>query len=302
MNNIIATSHLSKSFKAKQAVADVSLAVNEGDIYGLIGENGAGKTTFMRMLCGLASPTSGTISLFGSPDLERGRRMMGCTIESPALYPLLSGRENLEVYRLLFGIRDKTLPDTLLSLVGLGSDEKKKAKDYSLGMKQRLMIAIALIGDPKLLILDEPMNGLDPLGIKEIRDLLLYLNKEKKITIVISSHILEELSKIATCYGVIQQGKLIEEFAAAELEKSGRKFLEISVDDTNAALDLLKRNGFSGGDVVGGDNHIELAGHFDEGAEIIDLLVRKGIRVNYLARKEDSLEGYFMNLIGGNKQ
>jgi ABC-2 type transport system ATP-binding protein len=169
-------------------------------------------------------------------------------------------------------------------------------------MKQRLMIAIALIGDPKLLILDEPMNGLDPLGIKEIRDLLLYLNKEKKITIVISSHILEELSKIATCYGVIQQGKLIEEFAAAELEKSGRKFLEISVDDTNAALDLLKRNGFSGGDVVGGDNHIELAGHFDEGAEIIDLLVRKGIRVNYLARKEDSLEGYFMNLIGGNKQ
>jgi ABC-2 type transport system ATP-binding protein len=216
---VVQTKDLCKTFAGKNAVNHVNITIRRGDIYGFIGENGAGKTTFMRMLCGLAKPSGGVIRLFEREDLEKQRRRIGCTIENPALYPAMTAAENLEVYRILLGLPDKNIVPELLDFVGLAASGKKKTKDFSMGMKQRLMIAVAMIGNPEFLVLDEPMNGLDPMGIKEVRDLLLRLNKEKKLTILISSHILDELSRMVTCYGVIHQGNLIDEFSAEELEQ-----------------------------------------------------------------------------------
>jgi ABC-2 type transport system ATP-binding protein len=216
---VVQTKDLCKTFAGKNAVNRVNINIRRGDIYGFIGENGAGKTTFMRMLCGLAKPTGGTIRLFEREDLEKQRRRIGSAIENPALYPAMTAAENLEVYRILLGLPDKNIVPELLDFIGLANSGRKKTKNFSMGMKQRLMIAVAMIGNPEFLILDEPMNGLDPMGIKEVRDLLLRLNKERKLTIILSSHILNELSRMATCYGVIHQGSLIDEFSTAELEQ-----------------------------------------------------------------------------------
>jgi len=217
MNYVLQTKEVSKEFNGKKAVDRVSISVGQGDIYGFIGENGAGKTTLMRMVCGLASPTGGSITLFGSGDLVSQRRRMGCTIENPALYPAMTAMENIEAQRILLGIKDKSVSARLLDTVNLGGTDKLKAKDFSLGMKQRLMIALALLDDPEFLVLDEPTNGLDPIGIKEIRSLLQQLNKEYGVTILVSSHLLGELEKIATRYGVICKGKMTDEFQAEEL-------------------------------------------------------------------------------------
>ncbi|MDD3410871.1 MAG: ATP-binding cassette domain-containing protein [Eubacteriales bacterium] len=298
MNDVVKTQGLCKQFGTHLAVDHVDMTIQKGDIYGLIGQNGAGKTTFMRMLCGLAAPTSGSMALFGSTELEAQRHKLGCTIENPALYPAMTAAENLEVYRLLLGIDDETVIPGLLEFVGLHNVKHKKAKDFSLGMKQRLMIAIALLGDPELLVLDEPMNGLDPFGIKEVRDLLLKLNQEKGLTIVVSSHILEELSKITTRYGVIHQGRMVKEFSAEELEEDCKRKLRLCVDDPDAAAKLL-------GDHItadlerlpGGD--IAVLDHLDQGAEITKLLVNGGVGVRALIPEEQNLEEYFMGLIGG---
>ena len=203
MTAILRTNHLTKRYNNRAVVNDLSMTIHEGDIYGFIGKNGAGKTTLIRMITGLASPSDGNILLFGSPELKEGRSAIGTVIESPAFYPGMTARQNLIVQCKLQGIRDESQADAILTLVGLDDTGHKKAKDFSLGMRQRLAIAIALIGSPRLLILDEPTNGLDPEGIKEVRELILKLNRDRKITVLISSHILGELSKFATRYGII---------------------------------------------------------------------------------------------------
>ena len=215
MNAVLKTSQLTKTYSSKQVVKELSMTIQQGDIYGFIGKNGAGKTTLIRMIAGLATPSSGSIELFGSSDLVKERAKIGTVIESPALFPNMTARENLITQCRIANVKDLRVVDETLELVGLSNT----GKNFSLGMRQRLAIAIALIGDPEFLILDEPTNGLDPEGIKEIRDLILHLNQKKHITVLISSHILSELSKFATRYGIIHNGSLIEEFTEEELWK-----------------------------------------------------------------------------------
>ena len=232
MSVILRTNQLTKRYAHRTVVDHLSMTIHEGDIYGFIGKNGAGKTTLIRMITGLAAPDDGTILMFGSPDLPEGRKFTGTVIESPALYPGMTAKENLLAQYKLQGIRNESQADSILTLVGLDDAGTKKAKDFSLGMRQRLAIGIALIGNPKFLILDEPTNGLDPEGIKEIRDLILRLNHDRKITVLISSHILGELSKFATRYGIIHQGKLIDEFTEEQLIQS------CSAPDGTPVMDL----------------------------------------------------------------
>ena len=214
---ILKTNHLTKRYGHRAVVENLSMTIHQGDIYGFIGKNGAGKTTLIRMVTGLAAPSDGSIQLFGSGSLLEGRSRIGTVIEAPAFYPGMTARENIIAFSRLQGLRDFSHVEELLELVKLDHTGKKKCRNFSLGMKQRLAIAIALIGDPKLLILDEPTNGLDPEGMKEVRDLILKLNQEKGITVLVSSHILGELSKFATRYGIIHHGKLIEEFTEEDL-------------------------------------------------------------------------------------
>ncbi len=297
MDNILEANDLCKSFGGKLAVDHVNMTVRKGDIYGLIGKNGAGKTTFMRIVCGLAAPTGGSLKLFGSDGLEQQRCKMGCTIENPALYPAMTAQENMEVYRIALGIPDQQIIPDLLEFVGLHELWHKKTKDFSLGMKQRLMIAIALLGRPELLILDEPMNGLDPTGIIEVRELLMKLNRERQLTIIISSHILDELHKIATHYGVIHEGKLVDEFTAEELEQRCRKDLRFIVSDSEKAAVLIQKNVTANFDVdfSGG---IILHDCLDQAGRINRLLMESNVDVSAIIPGEQGLEDYFTNLIG----
>ena len=239
MSEILKTERLTNTYGKSIAVNKVSVTVQQGDIYGLIGKNGAGKTTFMRMVLGLASPDNGQIELFGKTDLEQQRKHIGSLIEEPGGYPGISARDNLEIIRRAQGITDKAVTDHMLELVGLESAGKKKVKNFSMGMKQRLGLAIALIRRPDFLILDEPINGLDPSGIREIRDLLLKLNQEEQVTVLISSHILGELSKIATRYGILRDGVLVEEIAAKQLDVTCRRYLQLTVDDAQRTAVIL---------------------------------------------------------------
>ena len=292
---VIETKALTKRFPNKIAVNKVNMHVERGAIYGLIGKNGAGKTTAMKMLLGILTPTEGKISLFGSSDLAKERMRIGSLIEAPGLYKNCTAEENMKRFAILAGGDDKEIRD-LLALVGLGDVGNKKAGDFSLGMKQRLGIAIALLGSPELLILDEPINGLDPAGIKEIRDLILKLNKERGVTFMISSHLLDELGKIATAYGIINDGKLVEEISAAELTARCRDGLRIVVNDPQGAAELLQENGFT--DYKVKKNSILLHQGMERSAEINALLVGKGFSVSELSVHSNGFEEYFIKRLG----
>ena len=240
MEYVLQTDALTKVYGGVKVVNEVGMHVEKGSIYGFIGKNGAGKTTFMRMAAGLAAPTSGSVTLFGSGEPERQRMRIGTLIENPGVFGGMTARENLEIVRRSLGIPEKKRIDGLLELTGLSGAGRKKVKNFSMGMKQRLGIAIAMLRSPDFLILDEPINGLDPTGIMEIRDLLVTLNREKGITILISSHILGELSKVATHYGVIRDGVLIEEFGAAELALRCRRCHKLVVDNAELAAGVLE--------------------------------------------------------------
>ena len=239
MENILSAELLTKEYKDVKAVDSINLHINQGDIYGFIGRNGAGKTTTLKMISGLAKPTSGSFSLFGIPYEElvakKAFSQVGRLIEAPGLYLDMSAFDNVYLKCICMGIRDKSYAKDLLRLVDLDPNSKKKTKGFSLGMKQRLGIAIALVGEPKLIILDEPTNGLDPQGILEIRETILKLNREKGITFIISSHILGELSKMATRYGIIDNGKLIKELTAEELNEKGDDLEEFYFSLTGGA-------------------------------------------------------------------
>ena len=256
----------------------------------------------MRMAAGLAAPSAGSMALFGSGDLEKQRIRIGTLIENPGIYPGMTAHENMETVRRSLGIADRRRCDELLALAGLSDTGKKKAKHFSMGMKQRLGIAISLLRGPDFLILDEPINGLDPAGIKEVRDLLLRLNKEKQITILISSHILGELSKIATHYGIIRNGSLIEEFDAKELTQRCRRCLKLSVSEPQEAANLLERMLAIHNYDVPQPGILRIFEKLDDTARINQTLVENGIslRESYLAGQD--LEGYFMDLLGSSNE
>ena len=236
MNYILQTNSLTKKYKNFQALSGLSMNVPKGSIYGFVGKNGAGKTTLIRLICGLQEPTSGSFSLYGirndSKDIIKSRRRMGAVVETPSIYMDMTAEENLKQQYLIPGLPSYDGIPELLKLVGLENTGKKKAKNFSLGMKQRLGIAIALAGDPDFLVLDEPVNGLDPQGIVEMRELILKLNRERQITVLISSHILDELSRLATHYGIIDNGRMVKELSAEELDAACRKCVRMEVSDT----------------------------------------------------------------------
>ena len=299
---VLKTYNITKKYGEQLAVDNVNMTIKKGDIYGFIGQNGAGKTTLIRLITGLIHKSGVEIELLGANEeneLNKARTMVGSLIESPSLYTNMTARENLEVSRLVRNIPGKKCIDEVLELVGLKDVEKKKVKNFSLGMRQRLGIANALMGNPKLLILDEPINGLDPMGIVEIRELLKKINKEKDMTILISSHILSELSELATTYGIISNGKLIEEITAKQLSEKCRQYIDLKVDDTARAVILLERElGISDYEVLE-DSNIKVFSNLDNVGEVNSLLSRSGIIVESISVKGENLEEYFMNKVGG---
>lgn len=299
---VLKTYNITKKYGEQLAVDNVNMTIKKGDIYGFIGQNGAGKTTLIRLITGLIHKSGGEIELLGANEeneLNKARTMVGSLIESPSFYTNMTARENLEVSRLVRNIPGKKCIDEVLELVGLKDVEKKKVKNFSLGMRQRLGIANALMGNPKLLILDEPINGLDPMGIVEIRELLKKINKEKDMTILISSHILSELSELATTYGIISNGKLIEEITAKQLSEKCRQYIDLKVDDTVRAVILLERElGISDYEVLE-DSNIKVFSNLDNVGEVNSLLSRSGIIVESISVKGENLEEYFMNKVGG---
>lgn len=298
METILKTTNLTKMFGHKIAVNKVSMTINKGDIYGFIGKNGAGKTTFMKMILNLTYKTSGDISLFEG-NLTKGHKI-GSLIEAPGLYRNANAYENMYRFSLIYGENKNDIKE-LLKLVGLSKVGKKKVKDFSLGMKQRLGIAISLLGNPEFLVLDEPINGLDPAGIKEIRDIILKLNKEKGITFLISSHLLDELSKVVTKYGIINNGVLIEEVSSKELIDRCKNRLVISTSDLNKTKEVLK-NILNEEDIIIKNNEIEILSHVEEGEMINKYLSEHGIFASKICPILDSLEDYFIEKIGDNNE
>lgn len=299
MENVLKTVELTKSFGRRPAVKNVNITVPKGEIYGLVGRNGAGKTTIMRMVTGLVKPDSGSITLFDSDRLEFQRRRIGCIIDHPAVYLNMTAAQNLEVFRLVCGVPEKDAVDRLLQLVGLADTGSKTARNFSMGMRQRLGIAIALMGNPDFLVLDEPINWLDPEGIREMRDLLLKLNREQSITMLISSHILGELSKIATRYGFICDGEMRSEMSADELHAKCRRCLKIKVDDVKTGVSVLERVlGTSNYDILE-DNVIRLFDFVNEPSKVNTELVRGGVGIISLSEAGDDLEGFYFQQMGG---
>lgn len=297
---LLCTNGLTKQFGHHKAVNHVNLHVKKGAIYGFIGRNGAGKTTFLKMISGLSSPTYGEIELFGckNSELKSIRSRISCLIEAPGLYGNMSAYDNLAIKCKLFGIRDESYIQNILKTVGLSEVKKKKTKHFSLGMKQRLGIGLALVGDPDLLILDEPINGLDPQGIAEIRDMILRLKEEENMILLISSHILEELSKIATHYGIIHNGSLIQELTREELLQRCSERIELVLEDPRQAIPVLDRMGFTDYQVID-KNTIQIYERLDESAKVNMELTKAGVFVKSIGITSEELENYFLNLTGG---
>ena len=300
MSEIICqTVNLSKKYKGNVALENVNINIKKGEIYGLIGENGAGKTTLIKIIAQLIKPTEGDVKLFGKTmenELCTLQRKIGYTIENPALYMDMTARQNLEIIRIQKGIPGTNDIDRVLSVVNLSNTGKKKVKNFSLGMKQRLGIAIALANNPDFLILDEPINGLDPQGIIEIRELILKLNREKSITILISSHYLDELSKIATNYGFLDNGSIIKEISSEELMKKMEHKIEFKVSNQKDFVKYFERNKISY-EVIDNET-INVYGKYNL-SKLITELSKKNLIADEVHEQEESLENYYMNLIGG---
>ena len=292
------TTNLTKTYGKKDAAKDVSIHVREGEIYGLIGRNGAGKTTVMRMISGLSKPTSGSYQLNGENKFG-----VGVLIESPGIYPNMSAAENLRLKCIAMGCYSKKYVDDLLLTVGLENAGKKNAGSFSLGMRQRLGIALALVGDPKMIVLDEPINGLDPQGIVEVRHTLEKLKEEKNITIMISSHILDELSKLADSYGIIHEGRLLDEFTTEELSSRCGQFVIIKTTDNHKAVALInKMDELTNGEVIAStddDGNVRVVNVLDKTIEINKALMENNIGVKEIFIQRTSLEDYDLSVTGG---
>lgn len=300
---ILETKALTRKYDGQIAVDAVNLHVPKGCIYGLLGRNGAGKTTTIRMIMGLVKPTSGEIQLFGKPVQSSNSKQIygriGSIIEAPGFYQNLTGRENLDILARLRGVHRSDAAEYALARLGLDQEPRKLVSQYSMGMKQRLGIAAAIMHEPELLILDEPINGLDPIGIQEMRSFLTDLCKEKRVTIVISSHILSEIEQLADVVGVIHQGKLIEEITIQEIQRRNRRYLEFQVSNPNKAVMLMEQHYQIDDYEVHEQGCIRVYSHHGEQAQINRLLVEHDIDVSKIALSEDNLEDYFVKLIGG---
>lgn len=300
MQYVLETNALTKHYKNFTALKGLTMHIPKGSIYGFVGRNGAGKTTLIRLICGLQEPSSGSYCLYGirntDTGIARSRRRMGAVVESPSIYMDMTARDNIRQQYQILGVPSERGIDELLQLVGLSGTGKKKAKDFSLGMRQRLGIAVALAGNPDFLVLDEPVNGLDPQGIIEMRELILKLNRQHGITVLISSHILDELARLATYYGFIDGGHLLKEMSAEELEKQCRKCIQAEVSSTKTLACILDGMQIEYSIV---DEHT--ANIFAEISvtKLVELLSEKGCEMYSLREREESLESFYMNLVGG---
>ena len=300
MDYILTTNALGKQYKRFQALNGLSMHVPKGAIYGFVGKNGAGKTTLIRLICGLQKPTAGSYTLYGIENKDKrivkSRRRMGAVVETPSIYLDMTAEDNLrEQYRILGIPSFDSIPE-LLKLVRLENTGKKKARNFSLGMKQRLGIAIALAGDPDFLVLDEPINGLDPQGIIEIRELIWKLNRERQITVLISSHILDELSRLATHYGIIDEGRMIKELSVEELEEACRKCMRWKVTDIKSlsrALDSMKVDY-----KIISDMEADVFAKLNI-TQLTLALAKDGCEVISVQERDESLESYYISLVGG---
>lgn len=300
MDYVLTTMGLSKHYRHFKALNNCSMHIPKGAIYGFVGKNGAGKTTLIRLICGLQKPTAGEYYLYGKhhtdKDLILTRRRMGAVVETPSIYLELTAEDNLKEQFHVLGLPSYDGIPELLKLTNLENTGKKKAKDFSLGMRQRLGIAIALAGDPDFLVLDEPANGLDPQGIIEMRELLLRLNRERQITILISSHILDELSRLATHYGFIESGHIVKEISAEDLHAACRKCLRIEVSDLQALTQVLDARKVDY--QILSDRQADIFAQVNI-TRLVLALAEKDCVVYSLYEHGENLEGYFMNLIGG---
>lgn len=301
---VLETKNLTKSYHGTKVLQDVSIMLEAGKIYGLIGSNGAGKTTLMRLVSGLAFPTEGSIKLFGKSDkssLQQERKRLGCMIEYPSFIPYMSAEENLNYHRIIRAVPSKIIVKELLDLVGLNHSGKKKAKNFSLGMKQRLGIAISLLSDPELLILDEPINGLDPIGVVEIRNLLTKLCEERQMTIMISSHNLPELYQLATDYIIIHQGQVKQSITMEELDEKCRHHFLIGCDQPEKLVSVLESELHTSNFKVMPDKIVKLYDFLDNKNLVAKTIHDNGILINNFLIQGDTLEDYFISVIGGDQ-
>lgn len=293
----IRTYGISKTYRDKQVLDGVSITVREGDIYGLVGSNGAGKTTLMRIILGIAAPTDGKVEIFESGNLSDERRKVGALVEAPAINKRMTAFENMKVAAEALGVHNDAQLKRLLQHMNLEPDNPKKAANFSLGMKQRLGLAMAMIGNPQILILDEPTNGLDPTGIVEIRDLIRELNEAYGVTVLISSHLLSELGKLATVYGILKDGKLIKELREEDIALIAKPYIKLTVTDCPLTMSLLKDNGYEA--LAHSVNTVHVTTDGAHIAEIINLLSSNGVSILSVEQREGDLESEFIGLMGG---
>ena len=301
---IVNTQNITKEFHGFIALNNVSITLESGKIYGLIGKNGAGKTTLMRILAGLSFPTKGSLSLFGSTneaEFQEELKRIGCLIEYPSMNGTMTALENLKLHRIMRGIPDDKQDVELLKLVGLESTGKKKVKDFSLGMKQRLGIAIALIANPELLILDEPVNGLDPVGVKEIRNLIKQICKERNICILISSHNLPELYQTASNYIIIDHGKIMQTLTLEELEERCSHHLLIECDEVEKAVWVLEEVLHTNKYKVLQNNSIQVYEFIEDRKAVMKAFFEHGVLPTKFVVEEETLENYYLSVIGGSQ-
>lgn len=300
MDYVLKTNALCKQYKDFKALSGVTMSVPKGSIYGFVGRNGAGKTTLIRLICGMQFPTDGEFEIYGVKNTDAAisdsRKRIGAVVETPSLFPEMTAQDNLKYQYRLLGLPSFEGITELLKLVGLENTGKKKAKDFSLGMRQRLGIAVAMCGNPDFLILDEPVNGLDPQGIIEIRELILKLNREQNITFLISSHILDELARLATHYGFIDKGTIVREMSAEELESACRKCIRITVTDTFAAVKVLDEIKLEY--KVIGDNYIDIFAKPNI-SQLSAALAKENCEILSCTERDENLEGFFISLVGG---
>ena len=300
MEYVLTTSALSKTYRKFEALKDLNIHIPKGAIYGFVGRNGAGKTTLIRVICGLQEPTSGEYTLYGVSNKDRqiskSRHRMGAVVETPSIYLDMTAEDNLKQQALVLGLPNYESIPEILKLVGLENTGKKKARNFSLGMKQRLGIAVALIGNPDFVVLDEPINGLDPQGIVEIRELILKLNREHGITVLISSHILGELSKLATHYGFIEKGHIVKEISADELEAACCKCICVEVSDTKALARVLDEEKLDYEIIT--ESTANIYGEITLTALAL-MLAKENCELISSHKQDENLETYFINLVGG---
>lgn len=302
MDYILKANALCKNYKNFKALNGLSMNIPKGAIYGFVGKNGAGKTTLIRLVCGLQQPTSGEYILYGrkntDKEIVKSRRRMGAVVETPSVYPDMTAEENLRQQYRILGLPSYDGIADILKLVRLEDTGKKKVKNFSLGMRQRMGIAIAIAGDPDFLALDEPVNGLDPQGIIEVRELILKLNRERQITVLISSHILDELSKLATHYGFIDSGRMVKEMSAEDLEAACRKCIHMEVSDTRVLARIL--DGWNVDYKILSESTADIYAKVNI-SRLVPALSEEGCEVISMQEREESLESYYVSLVGGGK-